>query len=103
MDIVGKRRIFLSISGVATIIGLISIVIFGFKLAIDFTGGSVTQIVSTNNKTIDVTKIKDAFTKNKIQVVTIRKNSEKEITIRTVTITDSRKNKVLATANSNNA
>lgn len=103
MDIVGKRRIFLTISGVFTVVGLISIVLFGFKLAIDFTGGSVTQIVSTNNKSIDVKKIKDAFIANKIRVVTIRKGSEKEITIRTATITDAQKNKVLATANSNKA
>ena len=103
MDIVGKRRIFLTISGVFTVVGLISIVLFGFKLAIDFTGGSVTQIVSTDNKAIDIKKIKDAFTANKIQVVTLRKNSEKEITVRTTTITDSQKNKVLSAANSNNA
>jgi len=101
MDIVGKRRIFLAISGVATVVGLISIVLFGFKLAIDFTGGSVTQIVSTNNKAIDVKKIKDAFTTNKIQVVTIRKDSEKDVTVRTATITDAQKNKALITANSN--
>src|SRR3989344_1345205 len=103
MDIVGKRRIFLAISGIATVVGLISIVLFGFKLAIDFTGGSVTQIVSTNNKAIDIKKIQDAFKENKIQVITIKKNSEKDITFRTVTITDSQKNKALLSANSKNA
>lgn len=96
MDIVGKRRIFLTISGVATVVGLISIILFGFKLAIDFTGGSKLEVTSTDNKAIDVSKIKGVITNQKIKVVTVTKNSSKDITIRTDTITDAQKNKLLA-------
>ena len=47
MDIVGKRRIFLIVSGIATLVSIISIVFFGFKLSIEFTGGSKLEIAST--------------------------------------------------------
>lgn len=98
MDIVGKRRIFLMISAIATGVGLISIVLFGFKLSIEFTGGSKLDVAATDSKAIDVNKIKEIFANQKIKVVTITKNTDKDITIRTDTITDAQKNKVLAKA-----
>jgi len=98
MDIVGKRRIFLTVSAVATVIGLISIVLFGFKLSIEFTGGSKLEVTSTDNKAIDVNRLKQVFVQQKINVVTITKNSEKDVTVRTDQITDAQKNQVLAKA-----
>lgn len=100
MDIVGKRRIFLTISGIATGIGLLSVVLFGFKLSIDFTGGSKLEVASTDNKAIDINKLKTAFTSQKIRVVTVTKNSDMDVIVRTNTITDAQKNKVLAQATS---
>jgi preprotein translocase subunit SecF len=101
MDIVGKRRIFLSISGIVTLISIVSIVLFGFKLSIEFTGGSKTEIASTNSKVIDIEKAKKAFSDNKIKVVTVTKNSKEDVTFRTDTITDAQKNKVISDINQN--
>lgn len=98
MDIVGKRRIFLTVSAIATVIGLVSIVLFGFKLSIEFTGGSKLDVASTDGKPLDVVKIKEIFTDQKINVVTITKNSDKDVMIRTDQITDAQKNQVLAKA-----
>lgn len=96
MDIVGKRRLFLLISGIATGVGLISIILFGFKLSIEFTGGSKLEISSIDNKAIDINKVKTVATSEKIKIVTITKNSDKDILVRTDTITDSKKNQYLA-------
>lgn len=96
MDIVGKRRIFLLISAIATGICLLSILIFGFKLSIEFTGGSKLEIASADNKVIDVNKVKTVATNEKIKIVTITKNTDKDLLIRTDTISDGKKNEFLA-------
>lgn len=99
MDIVGKRKIFLIISAVLTVASILAIVFFGFKLSIEFTGGSVTQIKSINNKKIDKNEIENAFKSNKINVVTIKENSPTVVTVRTDTITDASKSKIFETLN----
>ncbi|MDO8269456.1 MAG: hypothetical protein Q7T54_02185, partial [Candidatus Levybacteria bacterium] len=96
MDIVGKRRIFLIASGIVTTICLLAIVIFGFKLSIEFTGGSKLEIVSNDNKAINESVVRKAFDSQKIKVVTFKKNTDSDITVRTDTISDAQKNQVLA-------
>lgn len=98
MDIVGKRRIFLIISGVLTLISIFLIVIFGFKLSIEFTGGSKLHVAPIDNKKIEISKLKSVVEKNKVKVVSIKKVTDKEIIIRTDTITDGKKNEILAAA-----
>lgn len=96
MDIVGKRKIFLILSGLVTVISILAIMLFGFRLSIEFTGGSKLEIVSTDNKRLDEKVIREAFSSQKIDVVTLQKNTETDFMIRTDTITDAQKNKVLA-------
>ncbi len=96
MDIVGKRRIFLIISGVITAVCLLSIVIFGFKLSIEFTGGSKLEISSLENKKIDTNKIKAIASQEQIKIITITKNSDTDALVRMDTITDAKKNQFLA-------
>jgi preprotein translocase subunit SecF len=96
MDIVGKRRIFLAISGIVTGICLLSIILFGFKLSIEFTGGSKLEVASVDNKVIDANKIKTVLSKQKIKVVTVTKSSASDIVIRMDTISDAKKNQALA-------
>ena len=99
MDIVGKRKIFLIVSGIATVISILSIILFGFKLSIEFTGGSKLEIASTRGVKIETSKVKSAFDSQKIKVVTITKDSDADILIRTNTISDAQKNEVLAKMN----
>lgn len=96
MDIVGKRRIFLLLSLIVTAICVISIVLFGFKLSIEFTGGSKLEVASADKKPIDINKIRTVASGQKIKIVTITKNSNADVLIRTDTITDSQKNQFLA-------
>lgn len=44
INIIGKKYIFLSISGILVIAGILSIAVFGLKQGIDFTGGTLWQI-----------------------------------------------------------
>ena len=54
LDLVGKRKIWYTISIVAIVPGLISLMLFGLKLGIDFKGGAVLEV---NAKNVDVTAV----------------------------------------------
>lgn len=97
MDIVGKRRLFLKISGAVTLLSLICIIVFGFKPSIEFTGGSRLEL--TSSAPINVAKVQSVLEGNKINVVTIRQTNDKDIIVRTDTITDSQKNLALQKLN----
>ncbi len=96
MDIVGKRRIFLGVSGIITVVCLLAILIFGFKLSIEFTGGSRLEIAEVNNRALNESKVRTIVESEKVKVVTITKNSSSDFIIRTNTISDAQKNKILS-------
>jgi len=54
MNLIGKRKIWYTISLVAIVPGLISLVLFGLKLGIDFTGGSIMEVQGSASAT-DIT------------------------------------------------
>lgn len=43
-NVIGHRNIFLSVSAALVLLGILSMAIFGFRLAVDFTGGSLWQL-----------------------------------------------------------
>ena len=96
MDIVGKRKIFLIGSGILNTIAIVAIIVFGFKLSIEFTVGSKLDVISSSGKRIDISKLESVIESQKIQVVTIRQSSSSEAEIRTDTISDEQKNQILA-------
>ncbi len=96
MDIVGRRKIFLVISGILSFICVFSIILFGFKLSIEFTGGSKLEVVSNDHSAINTEKVTKIIELQKVDVVSITKNSSEDIVIRTDTITDAKKNQLLA-------
>lgn len=49
INIIGRRKIFLSISGILVVTSLVAIIIFGLKPGIDFTGGSLWQFALTQD------------------------------------------------------
>lgn len=48
MDIIGKRKIFYLFSGLLCLTSLILVFVFGLKLGIDFTGGSLMEVQFLN-------------------------------------------------------
>lgn len=99
MNIVGHRRVFLIISAVTIAICLLAILIFGFRLSIEFTGGSKLEIESASTQKIDDNIIRNSFKSENIEVVSIQRNSDKNVVVRTNTISDDQKNKILARFN----
>lgn len=73
MDIVGKKTIYFIISLMVIIPGLISLLLFGLKLSIDFTGGSRIALSLPQSATADdIQKIRSVFTQDKVQVATFQ-------------------------------
>lgn len=96
LDIIGKRKIYYLISLLVIIPGLISIILYGLKLSIDFTGGSrITYSFEKNIEPKTLTEIKSAYAKEKITISTIQ-SSNKEVFIRTIPINEKQNSKINA-------
>ena len=86
MNIIGKRNLYFLISFLVIIPGLISLLFFGLRLSIDFTGG--TRLSFSAKKPIDnktKEEMKDVFKKESVEVSTVQR-SENRIFFRTTTI-----------------
>lgn len=78
MDFINKRKIFYSLSGIMIVISILSLLILGFNLGIDFTGGTLWELTASNIGKDDINQIVDYLnTKDlgQINVQTIGENS----------------------------
>jgi len=88
MDFIKKRKIFYGFSGAIMIISLLSLLIWGFNLGIDFTGGSLWElsirgdINQTTEKIIDYLKEKD------LGQINVQLTSENSLILRFSSITE---------------
>src|SRR3989344_6770616 len=83
MNIIGKRRLYFLISLLVMVPGLISLVLYGLNLSIDFTGGSRMSVLfdkSVGNEQVDF--IKSGLEDQKIKVSAIEK-TDKVVIVRT--------------------
>jgi preprotein translocase subunit SecF len=72
MNIIGHKKIFFAISLIVMIPGIISLIIYGLNLSIDFTGGSRMTVSFPKNITGSEKKfIQDEMEKQKIKVISI--------------------------------
>lgn len=77
LNIIKYKNIFLIISGTLFVLAIISVVIFGFKLGVDFTSGSLWRIKISNTNTVEV---KEFLTKEaKLEISTISFDSEGQV------------------------
>lgn len=84
VDLIGKRYWFFLISGIFIIPGLISLLVFGLKPSIDFTGGSLWEMTKFE-KPLDVAVVREIFTSNGIgdvAVQTSQKGNEQGLLVR---------------------
>ncbi len=82
MDIIGKRKTWLSISGILIIIGIISIMVQGMNLGIDFTGGTIMEFSFDNKISNDeIREVLDDIGLNKSSIV--QQTGEDGVLIRT--------------------
>lgn len=96
LDIIGKRNWYFALSVLLIIPGIISMLLWGFKLSIDFTGGS--RMTLAYNEVVNeqkVEKIKEVFAKNNVELVTLQQ-SDKIVIVKTKAIDDKKDIKILA-------
>lgn len=84
MDIIGKRKIWFSISGVLIALGLLSWIFWGLNLGIDFKGGTLLELSFDQKNSVSVSEIKDALRdENFAKGMTIQKTGDKSVIIKT--------------------
>ncbi len=71
MNIIGYRKIFLSISGILVLASIIAIAVFGFQPGIDFVGGTMWQIKLTTNNLPPTTDNIKTFFENELGIKNI--------------------------------
>lgn len=97
LNIIDHKYIFLTISSLLVLISVVFIVWFGFRLGIDFTGGTLWQI-KIENGNISVTDLKQFFVNNTdAKDINIQKNgnTNEGFIIRTKSITEEQHQKFL--------
>ncbi|MEK7551030.1 MAG: protein translocase subunit SecF [Patescibacteria group bacterium] len=88
MNIIGKKYWYLLISLIVIVPGIISLILFGLNLSIEFTGGSRLTLSFEKNVTDEQIKgIKDIFAEKKIKVSTVER-SKNNVFIRTSPISE---------------
>lgn len=97
MNIIGKKYWYFAISLIVIVPGIVSLLLFGFKPSIDFSGGSRLTF-SHVAKESDVVS---AFVANKVAIVSLQKNGT-TLTIRTKPIDTKENNAIVAYAQKTN-
>ncbi|MEK7160339.1 MAG: protein translocase subunit SecF [Patescibacteria group bacterium] len=77
MNIIGKKNWYFLISLIIIIPGLISLVLFGLNLSIEFSGGSrLTLSFSKEVSKEQIAEVKNVFTDNKIKILSAEKSGK---------------------------
>lgn len=90
MDIVGKKKLYFLISILVMIPGLISLGLYGLRLGIDFTGGSLMEYQITADKGVQNQTLAESIRKQGVDVSTVQQASNNTFIIRSKPI-DSKK------------
>ncbi len=94
LPIIKYRKIWFILSSLILTISIISLVLFQFKLGIDFTGGTLME-VEINNAGADVVKIKEILTPLDLGDITVQKSQEQDFLIRLKNIDESKHQEIL--------
>jgi preprotein translocase subunit SecF len=94
-NIIGKKNLYFLISLFLIIPGVISLLLYGLQLSIDFTGGSRISLLLPEKVTAEkVAQIRKSFVEENIPVSTIQ-SSDKEVFVRTTPISNKQNNTLL--------
>lgn len=86
--------LFFIISGILFVPGLISLVLFGLKPSIDFTGGTVLEISYSGDTDPTVEKLTEIWAES-YPVVSVLKTGDKQVVIKSAFVTDEQKQTAL--------
>ncbi len=90
MNIIGKRKIWFSISLLLIISGIISLFVWGLKPSIDFTGGTLMEIEGN----LDKTKVSEIAEKEGVENVIVVQSGENKLLLRAKFITEDTHQKI---------
>jgi len=94
IDFIKVRKITYWISGALVLIAWISLIIFGLKPGMDFTGGSALEL-KLNNVNIDHQFITDVYKQFGYQNISIAPSGDDGLTIRSTDITEENHQKII--------
>lgn len=80
-DIIGKRKIWFTISGVLVLASIISLFVWGLKLGIDFTGGSILE-VSYSSQRPEISMVQESLKDLELQSLRIQPSGENDYILR---------------------
>jgi preprotein translocase subunit SecF len=86
-NIIGKRNLWYIISAIAIIPGLISLMLYGLKLGIDFKGGTLLEIKFPDKQTVNTEEVRDSLKDLNLGNLTIQSSGANQVIIRTDTLT----------------
>lgn len=95
-NIINKKRLFFLISGIIIIPGIVSLILWGLRPAIDFTGGTLIEFQILNSQfPISNDEIKNVVSEQNIEVGSAQKTSENTYLLRTKAMDNEQHKKVL--------
>lgn len=92
------RWLYFLISGLVIIPGLISLVLFGLKPAIDFTGGALLEVAVSGERTLSTDEVRQTASQL-VEVASVQATAQRTFIVRTPPIADQQKNTILAALN----
>ncbi|ABZ84399.1 protein-export membrane protein secf [Heliomicrobium modesticaldum Ice1] len=93
MEIIGRRKIWYALSLLILIPGLISLLLQGLNLGIDFTGGSMLQLKF--ERAVTVENVRDVLDKANVGSSTIQLAEGNSVIVRTHTLEQSQRNELV--------
>lgn len=92
MNLIKHRKLYFLISGIVIIPGFISLLLFGLKPSIDFTGGSRFELEIPGD--ISSSEVKDSLIKKNVPVVSVRSEKNNTFLVRTDTLGSGERKKI---------
>ncbi len=96
LNIIGKSRIWMTISAILFGLSIISIAVFGLNLGIDFTGGSMLEIKFQNIERPHIDQIQSLLQEFNYSNINIQAAGENSYIIRTFTISEEEHQQILS-------
>ena len=96
LDIVKRRYLFFGISLLVIVPGLIALLVWGFPLAIDFTGGSLLDITFQSGHTPQPAQVIEIYSKYGLEDSLVQTSGQDTIIIRSKHMDEATKNQIVA-------
>ncbi|MDP3998383.1 MAG: protein translocase subunit SecF [bacterium] len=94
VDIIGKKRFFFLFSALVIIPGLVSLLLFGLRLSIDFTGGTLMEFRIKSAKSVSREEIGKIFSGEGAEVASIQQSGENTYLLKMKPIGQEQKEKI---------